>query len=72
MTALVLVPTLGNPTSHVAGAERREQIAAIARRHGVYVIEDEVFKPLLADKLPSITGKLPDLGFLQPALPNLL
>jgi DNA-binding transcriptional MocR family regulator len=63
VTAVVLVPSLGNPTSHVAGAERREQIAAIARRHRVYVIEDEVFKPLLGDQLPSINGMLPDLGF---------
>ncbi len=63
VTALVLIPTLGNPTSHVASGERRERIAAIARRHGIYVIEDEVYKPLFTETLPSITGMLPDLGF---------
>lgn len=61
--ALVLVPSLGNPTSHVAGAARRHAIAAIARRHGVFVIEDEVYKPLLDTPLPAIAELLPDLGF---------
>lgn len=63
VAALVLIPTLGNPTSHVAGAERRQAIAAIAARHGVFVIEDEVYKPLIEDPLPAITQMLPNLGF---------
>jgi DNA-binding transcriptional MocR family regulator len=63
VTALALIPTLGNPTSHVAGAERRAEIAAIAARHGVFVVEDEVCRPLVAQPLPSITQMLPDLGF---------
>ncbi|MCK0198770.1 PLP-dependent aminotransferase family protein [Ancylobacter sp. 6x-1] len=61
--ALVLIPTLNNPTSHVASAERRRDIAAIARRHGVFVVEDEVYKPLIDVELPSIAAMLPDLGF---------
>jgi DNA-binding transcriptional MocR family regulator len=63
VTALVLVPTLGNPTSHVMGAERRRAVAEVARRYGVFVVEDEVYKPLLDEPLPSITELLPDLGF---------
>ncbi len=63
VTALVLVPTLGNPTSHIAGPERRRQIAAVARRHHVFVIEDEVCKPLLEMPLPSLTDLIPELGF---------
>ncbi|SCZ11975.1 PLP-dependent aminotransferase family protein [Microvirga guangxiensis] len=63
VTALVLIPSLGNPTSHVMGAERRRVIAAIARRYGIYVVEDEVYKPLLETPLPSFTDLLPDLGF---------
>jgi DNA-binding transcriptional MocR family regulator len=61
--ALVLIPTLGNPTSHVAGAERRQAIATIAARYGVFVVEDEVHKPMLEEPMPSITQFLPDLGF---------
>lgn len=61
--ALVMIPTLNNPTSHVAGPARREAIAAIARRHGVFVIEDEVYKPLIDTPLPAISQMVPDLGF---------
>ncbi|QRM46088.1 PLP-dependent aminotransferase family protein [Rhizobium sp. BG4] len=61
--ALVLIPTLNNPTSHVAGAERRRAIAEIAQRYGIFVIEDEVYRPMIEEDLPSITELLPDLGF---------
>ncbi|MCK8779573.1 PLP-dependent aminotransferase family protein [Rhizobium sp. NTR19] len=61
--ALVLIPTLNNPTGHVSGAERRRVIAAIAARHGVFVVEDEVCRPMIDEDLPSISEMLPDLGF---------
>lgn len=61
--ALVTIPTLGNPTSHLMGAGRRIAIAEIARRYDVCVIEDEVYKPILEEKLPSMPELLPDLGF---------
>ncbi|MEZ0169376.1 PLP-dependent aminotransferase family protein [Microvirga sp. TS319] len=63
VTALVLIPTLGNPTSHVMGAARRRAIAEVARRYGVYVVEDEVYKPLVETPLPSFANLLPELGF---------
>jgi DNA-binding transcriptional MocR family regulator len=61
--ALVITPSLTNPTSHVAGAQRRQDLARIARSYGVFVVEDEVYKPLLDIELPSMTTLLPDLGF---------
>ncbi|MET0741910.1 MAG: PLP-dependent aminotransferase family protein [Microvirga sp.] len=63
VSAIVLVPSLGNPTSHVMGAGRRRAVAEIARRYGVFVVEDEVYKPLLDEPLPSIAAMLPELGF---------
>jgi DNA-binding transcriptional MocR family regulator len=63
VAALVLVPSLGNPTSHLMGRERRQAVAAIARRHGIFVIEDEVYKPMLEEPLPSMPDLLPELGF---------
>ncbi|MBB5216513.1 PLP-dependent aminotransferase family protein [Parapusillimonas granuli] len=63
VAALVWVPTFGNPIGHLASLARREQIAAIAQRHGVAVIEDEVYRPLLSDSLPSISELVPELGF---------
>jgi DNA-binding transcriptional MocR family regulator len=68
VTALVWVPTFGNPTNHLAGRKRRERIAQIAQRHKVAVIEDEVYKPLLTERLPAITELLPELGFFCTSL----
>lgn len=61
--ALVVIPTLNNPTGHVMSAARRQEIAAIAERHGVFVIEDEVYRSMVEEPLPSITEVIPDLGF---------
>ncbi|TMV01961.1 MocR-like ectoine utilization transcription factor EhuR [Brucella haematophila] len=61
--ALVLIPTLGNPTSHLMSAQRRMAIAEIAARYDVCVIEDEVYKPILEERLPSMPELLPELGF---------
>jgi DNA-binding transcriptional MocR family regulator len=63
VTALVVIPTLNNPTSSVMGEARRQAIAAVAQRHSVFVIEDEVCKPLVTAPPPSITSLIPDLGF---------
>lgn len=63
VTALVLIPTFNNPTASVMGADRRRAIADVARRYSVFVVEDEVCKPLSEERLPSITALMPDLGF---------
>ena len=65
VTALVCTPNLNNPTSSVMPDMRRREIAEIARRYGVYVIEDDVYGPLLGDHrdaLP-ISHYLPELSF---------
>lgn len=48
---LYLVPTLHNPTTVTLSLERRRAVAEIARRHGLSIIEDDVFR-LLADNPP--------------------
>jgi DNA-binding transcriptional MocR family regulator len=63
VTALVLIPTFNNPTASVMGSERRRAIAEVARRHGVFVVEDEVCKPLADEPLPAIAALIPELGF---------
>ena len=60
---LVTTPTLNNPTSTLMGADRRRRIAAIAEAHGVAVVEDDVFRPLVADPPPTLASFLPDLAF---------
>ena len=48
---LYLVPTLHNPTTVTLSFERRQAITEIARRHGLTIVEDDVFR-LLADNPP--------------------
>jgi DNA-binding transcriptional MocR family regulator len=40
--AVYCVPTLQNPTGSMMSEERRRQIAAVAREHGVLIVEDDV------------------------------
>ncbi len=58
--ALYLVPTMHNPTAVVMPAARRREIAAIARRHSVILIEDDVFGFMVPDALP-IQSIAPDI-----------
>jgi DNA-binding transcriptional MocR family regulator len=50
--AVFLVPNLHNPTAITLDEERRSALAAIARRHRVTIIEDDVYRPL-ADSPPA-------------------
>ncbi|MFS2122817.1 PLP-dependent aminotransferase family protein [Pseudomonas sp. Pseusp97] len=64
ITALVCTPNLNNPTSCVMPDTRRREIAAIAQRYGVHVIEDDVYGPLLGERRPPpLSHYLPDLSF---------
>ncbi len=47
--ALYLTPTLQSPTTVTLSADRRSDIAGIARRHDVILIEDDVFGLLKPD-----------------------
>lgn len=58
--AVYLVPTMHNPTAVVMPQARRAEIAAIARRHGVIIIEDDVFGFMVPDAIP-IQGLAPDI-----------
>lgn len=62
----VLTPTLQNPTSAVMSVERKQIIAQIARRHGVQVIEDDVYGALTDS--PPLCQFLPELGVLITSL----
>jgi DNA-binding transcriptional MocR family regulator len=47
---LCVTPCYSNPTASFMGEARREQIAEIARRHDVAIVEDDVFGPLTPDR----------------------
>jgi DNA-binding transcriptional MocR family regulator len=61
--ALYCVPTLHNPTTSVMPAERRREIAALARAHGVVIVEDDVHGPLHASPPPPLASYAPELSF---------
>lgn len=63
VTALVCTPNFNNPTGSLLPASRRRQIVRIAKRYGVYVVEDDVFGPLLTRRADPISAALPELGF---------
>lgn len=57
---LYTVPTLHNPTGSVTPEARRREIAAVARRHDVTILEDDVFGFLL-DGVRSYQALAPDI-----------
>lgn len=64
ITALVCTPNLNNPTTSLMPDSRRREIAEIARRFGVHIIEDDVYGPLLDERrAPPISHYLPELSF---------
>jgi len=45
--AIVIVPTLQNPTLGIMSEDRRDRIAGLAKRYNFIIIEDDVYGPLL-------------------------
>lgn len=61
--ALYVMPSLQNPTASHLDEDRRRRIADIARRHDVFVIEDDVWSALLDDSIPPVAAFAPDQTF---------
>lgn len=61
--AIFVVPSMHNPTTVTMSAQRRESIASAARTHGLYLIEDDVYGPLLDSRPPPIAAHYPDRAF---------
>jgi len=60
---LYTVPTLQNPTNVIMSSARRAEIAALARRFGVPILEDDIFGPMTEDAPPPISNLVPELGY---------
>lgn len=74
--AIFLVPSLHNPTTVTLSLERRQAIIKTARQHNVLIIEDDVYGPLLDQRLPSFATLEPELtvhisGFSKCVAPGL-
>jgi DNA-binding transcriptional MocR family regulator len=55
---LYVVPTLHNPTTVTLSAERRQALAMIAKRRGLTIIEDDIFRLLAAEPPPAAIHSL--------------
>ncbi len=61
--AVVVIPTIQNPTTAILPADARERLAQIARKHGVCIIEDNIYGAC-ADQAPApIAALAPDITF---------
>ncbi|MES2936351.1 MAG: PLP-dependent aminotransferase family protein [Pseudomonadota bacterium] len=58
--AVYAMPTLHNPLGWVMGAGRRRELVALARRHGLLLIEDAAYAFLAADPPPPLAALAPE------------
>ncbi len=61
--ALYTMPTLHNPTTITMSPERREAIAGIARKYGLYIIEDDIWGALPENTPRPLSSYAPELSF---------
>ncbi len=57
---LIVNPTVHNPTTATMPLARREAIVALARRHDLIVVEDEVYGRLPAERPPPLAALAPE------------
>jgi len=60
IAALYTVPTLQNPTNAIMSEQRRREIADVAAKHGLPVVEDDIFGMLAPESPPALATFLPD------------
>ncbi|MBB3657063.1 DNA-binding transcriptional MocR family regulator [Rhizobium sp. BK650] len=58
------MPTVHNPTLAIIPYQRRVAIAEIARRHGIWIIEDDLYGGMANDDTPLLASIAPDRTFL--------
>ena len=61
--AVYLIPTLHNPTTAVMPLERRREIADVARRHGLRIVEDDVHGLLPSERPAPIATLVPERSY---------
>ena len=61
--ALYLVPTMHNPTAATLGEQRRRDLAAVARRHHLWVVEDDPYSRLMQRPPAAVAVHAPERTF---------
>ncbi|WP_342641022.1 PLP-dependent aminotransferase family protein [Rhodoligotrophos ferricapiens] len=58
--AVFVQPSVINPTASLMGEARRRALVAVAQRHRLAIIENDVLGPLVEDKPPPLAALAPD------------
>jgi DNA-binding transcriptional MocR family regulator len=66
--AIYCMPTLQNPTTAMMPEARRKEIAMICLRHGVTIVEDDIYGFLVEDAPPPLSSFAPDHSILLTSL----
>lgn len=61
--ALYCTPTLHNPTTATMSETRRAEVAEVARRHGVPILEDDAYGRLVEGGPPPLAAFAPELAW---------
>lgn len=69
---LFCLPNLQNPTGSVMPEERRRRIAAVVRKHGLSVVEDDAYGLLLDRRPPPLCTLVPESGWFIAGVSKLL
>ncbi|MBM3514432.1 MAG: PLP-dependent aminotransferase family protein [Alphaproteobacteria bacterium] len=68
-----IVPTFQNPTGRIMGLRRREEIAHVARAHGIDIVEDDIYAPFAAGPAhPSLSTFAPERTFYVTSVSKVL
>ena len=62
--SLYAIPTFQNPTGTTMPVERKEELAAVAKKRDLLVLEDEIHRPLSAEARSSFFELAPERSFL--------
>ena len=60
LRALIVQPNVINPMASLMGLSRREALVAIARRHDLTILEDEILGPLVENRPTPIAALAPE------------
>jgi DNA-binding transcriptional MocR family regulator len=66
--ALFTITTLHNPLTTTMPEDRRREIAAIAQRHGVLIVEDAIHHALVDEAPPPLSVFAPEISFFVAAV----
>jgi DNA-binding transcriptional MocR family regulator len=59
--ALYVIPSIDNPTTATLSEDRRRSLISIARRHDVFIIEDDPYSPLRSDAIAPFASLAGDI-----------